>query len=89
MHRVILGLQPPAVIRPLRPGIAAASALFSSEPDRNAAAPQASAISGEAGRGRWPHPTIVRASFIMRDGEITRKDASQPVRFNETPQPVG
>lgn len=51
--------------------------------------PQASAISGEAGRGRWPHPTTVRASFIMRDGDITRKGAGQPVRVNETPEPVG
>ena len=37
----------------------------------------------------WPVATIVRGSFIMRDGEITRKGAGQPVRFNETLEPVG
>jgi dihydroorotase len=37
----------------------------------------------------WPVATIVRGGFVMRDGEITRKGAGQPVRFNETLEPAG
>ena len=37
----------------------------------------------------WPVATIVRGGFVMQDGEITRKGAGQPVRFNETLGPVG
>jgi dihydroorotase-like cyclic amidohydrolase len=37
----------------------------------------------------WPVATIVRGGFVMRDGEITRKGAGQPVRFNETLEPLG
>lgn len=37
----------------------------------------------------WPVATIVRGSFVMRDGEITRKGGGAPVRFNETLEPAG
>ncbi len=35
----------------------------------------------------WPVATIVRGSFVMRDGEIVQKGGGKPVRFNETLEP--
>lgn len=37
----------------------------------------------------WPIATIVRGNTIMQDGEILRKGTGQPVRFNETLEPMG
>tara|TARA_R110000782_G_scaffold90636_2_gene173728 strand:- start:889 stop:2229 length:1341 start_codon:yes stop_codon:yes gene_type:complete len=36
----------------------------------------------------WPVATIVRGSFVMRDGEIVAKGGGKPVRFNETLEPA-
>ncbi|MEM1150290.1 MAG: dihydroorotase [Pseudomonadota bacterium] len=36
----------------------------------------------------WPKATIVRGQTIMRDGELVRKGAGAPVRFNETLGPA-
>ena len=36
----------------------------------------------------WPVATIIRGGFVMRDGEIVKKGGGQPVRFNETLEPI-
>ncbi|MEM6412901.1 MAG: amidohydrolase family protein, partial [Pseudomonadota bacterium] len=36
----------------------------------------------------WPMATIIRGHVVMRDGEIVRKGGGEPVRFNETLEPV-
>ena len=36
----------------------------------------------------WPVATIIRSGFVMRDGEIVKKGGGQPVRFNETLEPI-
>ncbi len=35
----------------------------------------------------WPVATMIRGTFVMRDGEITQKGGGAPVRFNETLEP--
>ena len=36
----------------------------------------------------WPIATIVRGHIVMRDGEILQRGGGQPVRFNETLEPM-
>lgn len=37
----------------------------------------------------WPIATIIRGGFVMRDGEIVKKGAGKPVRFNEALEGAG